>query len=210
MEGKTNEHEREFDYNLLRYGPTTGRRIYVARINWEFLEALRKGQDPESLKEYDIRADPLGILAKIETPRILIPKEVDSQGNVIYGQSVPITQSPHLVPGFFDGDFFNDFYQVFAEEPKREDYQNPTTLKQNPSLIKNGKEGLRAVISRRKKILGEEETLRGTKYSQRTNGLKIEGLYDGSVNEYLISLEERKRQIQALSELGDRYLEEMS
>lgn len=209
MKNQTTESKREFDYNLLCYGPTTGRRIYVARINWEFLDRLGKGQDPESLRDYDVRRDSLGILAKIETPKILIPKEVDSQGNVIYGQSVPITQSPHLVPGFFDGDFFNDFYQVFVEQPKRDDYQNPTTLKQNPSLIKTGKEGLRAVISRRRKILGEEETLRGTKYSQRTNGLKGEGLYNGQINEYLISLEERKRQIRTLSELGDRYLEEM-
>ncbi len=209
MKNQITESKREFDYNLLCYGPTTGRRIYVARINWEFLDRLSRGQDPESLRDYDVRRDSLGILAKVETPKILIPEEVDSQGNVIYGQSVPITQSPRLVPGFFDGDFFNDFYQVFAEQPKRENYQNPKTLKQNPSLIKTGKEGLRATILRRKRILGEEETLRGTKYSQRTKDLKLDGLYNGQVNEYLISLEERQRQIKALSELGDRYLEEM-
>jgi hypothetical protein len=209
MERKTAESEREFDYNILLYGPTTGRRIYVARINWEFLDKLSKGQNTESLRDYDIRRDSLGILDKIETPRILIPQEIDSQGNVVYGGSVPIVKSTHLIPGFFDGDFFNDFYQVFAEQPKKEDYRNPETLKQNPSLIKAGKEGLRRVILRRKEILSEDETLRETKYSKSTVGLKIEDLYRGSIQEYLISQEERKRQIQALSELGDRYLEEM-
>lgn len=209
MERKTPGNEREFDYNLLCYGPTTGRRIYVARMNWEFLDAVSKIQNVKELVDYDIKSDPLGILAKIETPRILIPQKVDNQGNVVYGKSIPITQSPLLVPRFFDGDFFNDFYQVFAEQPKKEDYQNPITLKQNPSLIKNGKEGLRAVISRRKEILGKDETLRGTRYSHSTRWIKKEGLYAGPIQEYLISLEERKRQIRELSELGDRYLEEM-
>jgi hypothetical protein len=210
MKNQTVGNENGFDYNILCYGPTKGRSIYVARLNWEFLNAVNKVKNIEVLRDYDLRADPLRILTKIETPRILIPQEIDSEKNVIYGGSVPITQSTSLVPRIFDSDFFlNDFKDSFDEEPKREDYRDPAILKENPVLIQEGKEGLRGVIIRSQKELKDEETLIGTRYSQDTRHLRYEGLYDGPIKEYLISLEERKRQIQALSESGNKYLEEM-
>jgi hypothetical protein len=198
-----------FDHNILCFGPTGGRKIYAARANLEFLDVLEHTKDAMSLRDYNVKTDPMNILARIKTPGVLIPKEIDEQRNVVYGENVPINHSERLFPRFFDGDFFNDFYQVFDQQPNKEAYQDPLTLKQSPELIRRGKEGLREVILRRQRILGEDETLRGTRYPVSTTNLRFDGFYDGPIQQYSIPLEERKRQIRALITLGDKYLQEM-